>query len=80
MKLKDQVAIVTGAGRNIGEEIATLLAAEGARVAVVDMDRRRGERVANAIRQGRRPSDAVRRRRGRGVAMLRRWSKTVVAR
>ena len=36
MKLKDQVAIVTGAGRNIGEEIAKLFAAEGAKVAVVD--------------------------------------------
>ena len=35
MKLKDQVAIVTGAGRNIGEEVAKLFAAEGAKVAVV---------------------------------------------
>jgi NAD(P)-dependent dehydrogenase (short-subunit alcohol dehydrogenase family) len=32
MKLKDQVAIVTGAGRNIGEEIARLFAAEGASI------------------------------------------------
>ena len=30
MKLSDQVAIVTGAGRNIGEDIAKALAAEGA--------------------------------------------------
>src|SRR5262245_8320405 len=50
MKLKDQVAIVTGAGRNIGEEIAKLFAAEGAKVAIVDMDKPRGERVAAAIR------------------------------
>src|SRR5262247_814159 len=50
MKLKDQVAVVTGAGRNIGEEIAKLFAAEGAKVAIVDMDRPRGERVAGAIR------------------------------
>jgi NAD(P)-dependent dehydrogenase (short-subunit alcohol dehydrogenase family) len=50
MKLKDQVAIVTGAGRNIGQEIAKLFAAEGAKVAVVDLDKPRGERVAGAIR------------------------------
>jgi NAD(P)-dependent dehydrogenase (short-subunit alcohol dehydrogenase family) len=51
MKLRDQVAIVTGAGRNIGEEIAKLFAAEGARVAVVDMNAGRGGRVAAEIRQ-----------------------------
>ena len=51
MKLRDQVAIVTGAGRNIGEEITKLFAAEGARVAVVDMDAGRGGRVAAEIRQ-----------------------------
>src|SRR5262249_26362805 len=50
MKVKDQVAIVTGAGRNIGEEIAKLFAAEGAKVAIVDLDKPRGERVVGAIR------------------------------
>jgi NAD(P)-dependent dehydrogenase (short-subunit alcohol dehydrogenase family) len=50
MRLKDQVAIVTGAGRNIGEEIAKLFAAEGAAVAMVDLDKARGERVAKAIK------------------------------
>src|ERR1051326_7560082 len=49
MKLQDQVAIVTGAGRNIGEEIAKVLAQNGARVAVVDMDPGRGNKVAGEI-------------------------------
>jgi NAD(P)-dependent dehydrogenase (short-subunit alcohol dehydrogenase family) len=49
MRLKDQVAIVTGAGRNIGEGIAKLFAQEGAKVAVVDLDQQRGSRVASEI-------------------------------
>ena len=51
MKLKGQVAIITGPGRNIGEETAKLLASEGARVAVVDLDKGRGDRVAEDIRK-----------------------------
>lgn len=50
MKLKDQVAIITGAGRNIGEEVAKLLSSEGAKIAVVDMDKARGDKVAEGIK------------------------------
>ena len=49
MKLRDQVAIITGAGRNIGEDTAKLFAREGANVAVVDMDKGRGDKVAADI-------------------------------
>jgi NAD(P)-dependent dehydrogenase (short-subunit alcohol dehydrogenase family) len=49
MKLAGQVAIITGAGRNIGEDAAKLFASEGAAVAVVDMDRARAEKVSSAI-------------------------------
>ena len=50
MKLKDQVVIITGAGRNIGEEISYLLASEGAKIAVVDMDKARGDKVAANVK------------------------------
>src|SRR5262245_3926824 len=49
MKLAGQIAIITGAGRNIGEESAKLFASEGAIIAFVDMDRGRAEKVTNAI-------------------------------
>jgi NAD(P)-dependent dehydrogenase (short-subunit alcohol dehydrogenase family) len=49
MKLVHQTAIVTGAGRNIGEETAKLFASEGASIAVVDMDKTRADAVTDAI-------------------------------
>jgi NAD(P)-dependent dehydrogenase (short-subunit alcohol dehydrogenase family) len=49
MRLQNQVAIVTGAGRNIGEDISKLFAREGAKVAIVDLDQGRANRVANDI-------------------------------
>lgn len=51
MRFRDKVAIVTGAGRNIGESVATLFAEEGARIVAVDMDEERGQRVADKIKK-----------------------------
>ena len=51
-KFESQVAIITGAGRNIGEAAAMLFAAEGAAVAVVDLDRGRADKVTSAILAG----------------------------
>ena len=49
MKFKDRVALVTGGGRGIGAATARLLAAEGARVAVSDLDEAPAREVASAI-------------------------------
>ncbi|MDP6558676.1 MAG: SDR family oxidoreductase [Candidatus Binatia bacterium] len=53
MKLKDKVAIVTGAGRNIGEQIAKLFASEGAKIVIVDMDKGRGQHVVDDLKKDR---------------------------
>ncbi len=49
MKFKDRVALVTGGGRGIGAATARLLAAEGARVAVSDLDEAPAREVASSI-------------------------------
>ena len=49
MKLEGRVAIVTGGGSGIGAATAALFAAEGARVAVVDVDAAAAEAVASTL-------------------------------
>ena len=49
MKLKDRVAIVTGATSGLGEAAALLFAEEGARVVVSGRDETRGRKVVAAI-------------------------------
>ena len=48
--LKNQVAVVTGAGRGIGAATARLMAVEGARVVVSDLDAAPAEAVASEIK------------------------------
>ena len=49
LKLKDQVAIVTGAGQGIGESIALTLAAEGVDVVAADMNIETANETAKKI-------------------------------
>ena len=49
MRFKDRVALVTGAGRGIGAATAQLMAAEGAKVAVSDLDEAPAKEIAGPI-------------------------------
>lgn len=52
MRFADRTALVTGGGRGIGAATARLLAAQGAAVAVVDMDREAADETARLITEG----------------------------
>ena len=49
MKLADRVCVITGGARGIGEAIATRFIAEGATVAILDLDRAAAESTAGRL-------------------------------
>jgi NAD(P)-dependent dehydrogenase (short-subunit alcohol dehydrogenase family) len=51
MRLKDKVAVVTGAGAGIGQATALLFAEEGAKIVIADINSEDGEATATEIRK-----------------------------
>ena len=49
MKLSNRVALITGGGSGIGRASALLFSAEGARIAVADIDEKGGRQTVDAI-------------------------------
>lgn len=50
MKLKDKVAVITGAGKGIGKATSLLFAKEGASVVVTDIDEENGRKTLDEIK------------------------------
>ena len=50
-RVQDQVAIVTGAAKGLGEAISRRLAQEGAKLVIADIDKRGLEAAAAKIRE-----------------------------
>ena len=59
MKLKDKVALITGAGSGIGRAIATLFAQEGARVIANDLNEKAARETVEALGAGRSGDRAI---------------------
>jgi len=49
MRVKDKVAIVTGGAKGLGEATSRLLAKEGAKVVLTDLDEVQGKKVEAEI-------------------------------
>jgi NAD(P)-dependent dehydrogenase (short-subunit alcohol dehydrogenase family) len=54
--LKDQIAVITGAGRGIGQAIAAKFASEGADVVCVELKNEFAEQTAQKVKEAGRKS------------------------
>ena len=59
MRLKDKVAIVTGAASGIGKEIATAFAREGAKVVIADLNQKAADAAAAELGDARKAMGVV---------------------
>ncbi|MBY0292247.1 MAG: 3-hydroxybutyrate dehydrogenase [Alphaproteobacteria bacterium] len=59
MRLKDKIALVTGAGSGIGKEIAVRFAHEGAKVVIADIDEDKAKATADEILRNKHEAMAV---------------------
>ena len=51
MRIPGKVAVITGGGRNIGLATSLLLASEGAKIAIFDLDPERASKTVNVIKE-----------------------------
>src|SRR5260370_19652662 len=60
MKLENKVAVITGGGSGMGKASALLFAAEGAKIAVVDLDEKAAAQTASEIESAGGKATAIR--------------------
>jgi NAD(P)-dependent dehydrogenase (short-subunit alcohol dehydrogenase family) len=51
MRLADKVALITGSGSGMGRASAIIFSQEGAKISVVDLDKKTGQETVNEIKR-----------------------------